>query len=195
MALNDKDILITPNKGQTADPKIEFKGADASTGAQTITLNVYPTDNGTLSFEGSAGQLFSITNDLSGTIFSVNDVSGIPSIEVLDTGEIKLAEYGGSVTVGGTFAAKKINTVIISSNTFASTGGYYVATASLTLTLPASPTTGDIVGFSNQSGTLTCVIARNGSNILGLAEDLTIDADKVSIILQYSDATRGWVFA
>lgn len=100
MALSDKDILITPNKGQSADPKIEFKGADASLGPQTITLNVYPTNNGTISLEGSAGQLFSVTNSLTGTIWSVNDVSGIPSIEVIDTGLIKIAQYSGNVLIG-----------------------------------------------------------------------------------------------
>jgi hypothetical protein len=100
MALTDKDILITPNKGQTAEPKIEFKGASSTVGAQTISLNVYPTDNGTISFEGTAGQLFSITNSLSGTIYSVNDVSGIPSIEVLDTGLIKLGQYNGNILLG-----------------------------------------------------------------------------------------------
>jgi len=100
MALNDKDILITPNKGQSSEPKIVFSGASSTLGPQNITLQVYPTSNGTLSFEGSAGQLFSITNDLSGIIFSVNDVSGIPSIEVLDTGVIKLAQYSGNVGIG-----------------------------------------------------------------------------------------------
>lgn len=100
MALTDKDILITPNRGQSSDPKIVFSGADAGTGPQTISLNVYPQNNGTLSFEGSAGQLFSITNSMSGTIYSVNDVSGIPSIEVLDTGLIKLAQYSGNILLG-----------------------------------------------------------------------------------------------
>lgn len=100
MALTDKDIVITPNRGQSADPKVEFKGASSTLGPQTISLNVYPTSNGTLSFEGSAGQLFSITNTLTGTIYSVNDVSGIPSIEVLDTGVVKLAQYSGNVLVG-----------------------------------------------------------------------------------------------
>lgn len=100
MALSDKNIIITPNTSQTADPKIDFKGASASLGAQTITLNVYSTSNGTLSFEGSAGQLFSITNDLTGTIFSVNDVSGIPSIEVNADGTVSIARYGGNVGVG-----------------------------------------------------------------------------------------------
>lgn len=96
-----KDIKITPNISQTADPKIEFKGADStSTTAQTITLNVYPTNNGTISFDGSAGQLLSIANSMSGTIYSVNDVSGIPSIEVFDTGTVRLAQYGGNVLIG-----------------------------------------------------------------------------------------------
>lgn len=101
MAHSDKNILITPARSNTTtDPNIVFSGADASTTAQNITLKVYPTNNGTLSFEGSAGQLFSITNSMSGTIFSVNDVSGVPSIEVLDTGLVKLAQYGGFVAFG-----------------------------------------------------------------------------------------------
>lgn len=100
MANTDKDIVITPNKGGSSDPVIAFRGANATVGAQTIYANVYPTSNCTVSFEGSAGQLFSITNTLSGTLFSVNDVSGIPSIEVLDTGLIKLAQYGGNVGIG-----------------------------------------------------------------------------------------------
>ena len=99
MALTDKNIVIIPNIGQTADPKIVFSGADAATTAQNITVQVYPINNGTLSFEGSNGQLFSINNNFTGTIFSVNDISGIPSIEVLDTGEVRLAQYSGFVHI------------------------------------------------------------------------------------------------
>ena len=59
--------------------------------------------SGTLSFEGSAGQLFSITNNLtSGSIFSVNDVSGIPSIDVDANGTIQLGPYGGNIGLGTT---------------------------------------------------------------------------------------------
>lgn len=49
---------------------------------------------------GTAGQLFSISDSFTGTIFSANDVSGIPSIEVLDTGLVKLAQYNGAVAIG-----------------------------------------------------------------------------------------------
>jgi hypothetical protein len=125
MATSDKNIIITPNIGQNSDPKIAFSGANTAVAAQTINLNVYPTDGGTISFEGSAGQLFSITNKLTGTIFSVNDVSGIPSIEVLDTGLVKLAQYSGNVLIGtGTSNGTdklQVNGSIISNSTI--TGG------------------------------------------------------------------------
>lgn len=109
MANSYKDIIITTNIGSTSDdPKIEFRGGDTSTNTN-ISLKTYPTSNGTLSFEGSAGQLFSITNDLSGTIFSVNDISGIPSIEVLDTGTVKIAQYSGNVGIGTSTPTYKLD--------------------------------------------------------------------------------------
>lgn len=95
MADSDKNILITPNSGSTtADPNIVFTGGDNN----PVTMTVV--DDGTLSFSGSAGQLFSISDSLSGTIFSVNDISGIPSIEVDDTGEVRIAEFSGNVLIG-----------------------------------------------------------------------------------------------
>ena len=95
MANSDKDILITPSKNQSALPSISFVGQ----GNVPIDLNVLDSNN--LSFEGSAGQLFTITNNLtSGNIFSVNDVSGVPSIAVNATGRIDLARYNGGVNIG-----------------------------------------------------------------------------------------------
>jgi hypothetical protein len=84
---------------------------------------------------------------------------------------------------------------VISTNTTAVASRTYVFTASLTLTLPASPTAGDWVAFSNRSGTLTPVIARNGQNIMGLAENMTIDSLNAGMTLTFTDATRGWVLA
>ena len=68
--------------------------------SNTSTITSKMLDAGTLSFEGTVGQLFSITNSMTGTIFSVNDISGIPSIEVLDTGLVKIAQYAGFVAYG-----------------------------------------------------------------------------------------------
>lgn len=103
MANTYKNIVITPNRDTAANvvPTIRFSGGDATTNTD-INLKVYTTQSGTLSFEGSAGQLFSITNDLTNSIFSVNDVSGIPSIDVNANGQIQLAPYGGTVYINGT---------------------------------------------------------------------------------------------
>lgn len=99
MADSDKDILITPQTGASSDPTIQFKSG--ATSGDPITLSVI--DDGTtstLDFSGSAGQLFSISNDLSGTIFGVADGSGIPVIEADADGTIRLAEFGGLVEYG-----------------------------------------------------------------------------------------------
>ena len=83
--------------------------AGSSTG-QHITQKAYELNSGTLSWEGSAGQLFSITNNLtSGSIFSVNDVSGIPSIDVNADGTVLVAPYGGNVGFGTTSPTSKLH--------------------------------------------------------------------------------------
>lgn len=87
-----------------------------------------------------------------------------------------------------------LNAQPIGTNTNAVASRNYVFTASLTLTLPATPTAGDWVAFQNSSGTQTCTVARNGSNIMSLAEDLTVDTLNAPFVLMYADATRGWVF-
>jgi hypothetical protein len=101
MANSDRDIRIVPDRGASTAPAMYFTGADSLSSA-TIVLRVFNSStDATLSFEGDVGQLFSITDSTFGPVFSVNDISGIPSIEVLDSGLIKLAEWNGKVQVGG----------------------------------------------------------------------------------------------
>ena len=91
-------------------------------------------------------------------------------------------------------AAAAGNTVsVISTNTTAVDKTIYVMIGSLTLTLPLNPTAGNIVYFSNRSNTTTVTIARNGQNIMGLAQDMTIDIAQGMGSLVFADATRGWV--
>lgn len=83
----------------------------------------------------------------------------------------------------------------ISANTNADPGTHYIANTKLVLSLPSSPTVGDTIGFSNQSGAPGCVIAANTKNINGLAEDLNVDRTWVAFRLQYSaNTSQGWVF-
>jgi hypothetical protein len=103
MANSDKDILITPNTGAVNRPNIRFNGAD------NTPLNLFVQDSGALTIEGTAGQLFSVADGMSGTIFAVNDITGMPSIDVRDTGDIRLAPFSGRVAIGKTSAAYNLD--------------------------------------------------------------------------------------
>jgi len=103
--LRTKDIEFTDNSGAANEIVASFIDA---------------TD--TLSFSGNSGQLFAITDSITGSIFTVNDISGMPSIEVMDTGDIYLAETSGNVGIG---TSSPDNTLMVqgaSTNGAASTG-------------------------------------------------------------------------
>lgn len=101
MALSDKNIIITPNTSAVADPTIVFTSAGVP-GSNSITSTTRYVDEGIafISFDGSAGELFAISNTISGIFFSVNDISGIPSIEVDDTGLVRLGRFDGNIILG-----------------------------------------------------------------------------------------------
>jgi len=67
-----------------------------------------------------------------------------------------------------------------------------------TLTLPASPATGDEVSVVDQGydfNTNALTIGRNSSNIANAAADLTINTQGAGFTLVYSgDATTGWTY-
>lgn len=66
-----------------------------------------------------------------------------------------------------------------------------VTASGQTITLPASPSPGWEVVISVGAFTDT-VIGRNGQNIMGLAENMTIDVLNATVNLVFVDATRGW---
>ena len=82
------------------------------------------------------------------SIFSVNDVSGIPSVEVLDTGLVKLAQYSGNVLLGtATDNGKKLQV-----NGDATINGSVTTTS---LTTGAVSTAGTITGTWTLAGAST----------------------------------------
>lgn len=71
------------------------------------------------------------------------------------------------------------------------------SSSALTMTLPASPTLGDEVSIIDGTGnaaTNNITISRNGSNIEGTADDLTLDVDAAAFSLVYYNTSRGWIF-
>lgn len=85
---------------------------------------------------------------------------------------------------------------VITTNTTAVAGQhYYINGSAITLTLPASPSTGDYVVISDVSGNTNNIVARNSSNIMSLAEDLNLDKAYFNEKMVYTGATVGWAFA
>lgn len=75
---------------------------------------------------------------------------------------------------------------------------YYLnsSAGTFTMTLPASPNAGDQVGFVDYGGnfaTTSVTVGRNSSNIMGSATDMILDVDYFSGVLEYVDATQGWM--
>lgn len=98
-------------------------------------------------------------------------------------------------TVEGAFVPMTATTV--SSNvTLSSNNAYYVdTTAARTLTLPASPNTGDsiyIYDASNSALTYNITVQPNSNKIQGSVQDLIIDSNAAAAYLSYTGATYGW---
>ena len=60
------------------------------------------------------------------------------------------------------------------------------------LSAPSFPAQGDRIGLYSSNPTATIVLLRNGSNIMGLTEDLTLDYNNRSVLLVYLNSTVGW---
>jgi len=76
--------------------------------------------------------------------------------------------------------------------------GYFINTSGgvVTVTLPSSPSAGDIISikdYANTFDTNNATVGRNGSKIGGACIDATLDTEGDSITLIYVDATQGWL--
>ena len=162
---NDKKFVV---KNGLTTQNISFVDSVTST---ENTINISMTDNDSLSFSGAAGQLFSITDSMSGTIFAVNDISGVPSVEVDDDGTIRLAELTGNILIGtatdnGTDKLQVNGTV--SANTFVGVIYGNANTAASWQTARTLSLGGDLSGSvsidGSQNVTLTATVADDSHN-------------------------------
>ena len=170
---------ITP--GANTITKNDFTG----TGAQTdYILSVAPSSINFVDVYVSGAYQNKDGFTIAGTTLSFSEApANGDAIEVMIISNVSLVQ-NEIVNYG-------VNT--ISTSITAVKNNLYVLTADLTLTLPASPQDGDSIKISNLSGVATCILGRNGSLIMGVASDLTLDTPSASFELIYSGATKGWV--
>ena len=90
---------------------ITSTGTDSINGESNLTFDgskllVSGSGSTLLEVVGSEGQLFSITDSLSGSLFAVSDVSGLPILEVFSDDTVKIGTFNDeAITVNGNTAA------------------------------------------------------------------------------------------
>jgi hypothetical protein len=111
---------------------------------------------------------------------------------------ISLAAGATQTGFGQTYSAVEYCTTAKTSPFTAAAGtGYFINTTcgAVTVTLPASPTAGDVVAFKDYAGqwnTNAVTLCNNGNKINGVCESTDLNTQNQSVSLIYVDATKGW---
>ena len=108
-----------------------------------------------------------------------------------------ISNLGTAAGFGSTGEVSWNTTVKTADFTATSGSGFFVNTAGgvVTVTLPSSPSAGNVVAvsdYNSTAGTNKITIARNGSNINGAASNIEVTKSNSSVQLIYVDATTGW---
>ena len=162
------------------------------------------TDCGTTQL-GDSGDTVTVTGDLRSNSLKAADGGVIISqsgttITLGASGDTVSLASGASQTGFGRTGTVNWNTTKISSDPGPAVSGvgYFTDTSgsAFNVTLPSSPSAGDIVAvadYANTWDTNNLTIARNSSNIEGEAENLILNQEGSSVSLVYVDATKGWI--
>ena len=99
--------------------------------------------------------------------------------------------FGRTGTVDWCTTAKTSPLTVVSGN------GYFINTTGgvITVTLPSSPSVGDIVAFKDYANTWdtnNVTVGRGGSKINGTCNCATLNTESQSVTLIYVDGTKGW---
>lgn len=147
---------------------------------------------------GRTGAIVATTGDYNANQINYNNAtSGLTATNVqaaIDELDATVDGLGGGSGITYSEETADVNPAVVGTGYIFDTG------AARTITLPAGPTTGDfvvIIDGTGQAATNNITVARNGNNIAGLAENLTIDIDNASIRLIYTGTigggTQGWI--
>jgi len=185
-------FIINTNSGNSSPVVIKQQDSEklrtTTTGIQ-VTGNLNVLAQGSVRMEDAAGGEYAAFQ--APTTLTASYIMTMPP----NTGSAgQFLQTNGSGVLS--FSGVGSSTNVITSNTTATKDNhYYVNGSAITLTLPASPSVGDEVRFSEIAGNTNNVIARNSSNIMSSATDLTVDTAFSVLYLRYVDATIGWALS
>jgi hypothetical protein len=138
--------------------------------------------------QGSSGELFSVSDSLVGSLFSVNDISGLPVIEAFSDNTILMGSYlAPSLNTTTRVIATTGTTNVYSIPTSAYTGAFFDYTVSDGTNLRA----GNIMSiWSGTSVNITETQTTDFGNTSGLTFNMVVSSGNA--ILRTSGVTGNW---
>ena len=197
-----KTVSGTGPTWSTVDKGIKFLYSDGTNivdvnsnlSASSFEQINLPTQNEIRFEDASGGQYVALK---AGTTVASNVTFTLPTAD--GTADQVLTTNGsGALSFATVSGGAAWQAVVTSSLTVVAKSGYFINTSSaaITATLPSSPALGDFISFIDYAGTFdtnNLTIARNGKNIQGVAEDLTVSVERAGLTLVYVDTTQGWL--
>lgn len=168
-----------------------------------VTATAYLVDDIVFASESS---YICVEDHTSAALFATDEVAGKWQVLTLGTGSLPsginhanhILHSDGTATGG--FWGYKTPIFTVKTTTYTAVAGEALladtSTASFTITLPITPANNDSVYISDARGTFDAkplTIARNGSSIQRLAEDMVVDTKGASFALVYNSTIASWL--
>ena len=186
----DLTANISVVTGLTVNGGFNVNGESIFSGNSTDVVKIFGSGDTSplFSVEGSVGELLTVNDSLSGLLFAVNDVSGLPTLQVFDD---------DTILMGNNLSPSLNTTTKINPGTGLST----------IYSLPMSAYTGAWFEYTvkntggARSGQIMSIFSGNTVNFtettttdIGSTSDISfsMSADSVNSILQVSATTTGW---
>jgi hypothetical protein len=193
---NNADGRLSIGQGSTPQARLHVANADktlttglfSGSGQNILSVVGSGSTQPLFTVKGSSGELFSVTDSLIGSLFSVNDISGLPVLEVFSDNTILMGSYQSpslNTTLKKTITAGL--TTLYSIPLSAYTGGFFDYT---------------LIGYGARSGTIMSIFSGSTVNYsesatsdIGNTSQVTFNMDISgnSANLNVSATTGNWV--
>lgn len=191
LAVGGADVNLALSDGATSNGKnLYYKLTGTLTGNRAVTM------------PDTAERVFVVedatTRTSSNYTLTIKTVSGTGV--TLPVGG-KALVYSDGTNINQGLITKGYNTITDSNSPYTAVANDQIlantSSGTITVTLPATPSTGDEVTIIDARGTFNTnnlTVGRNGEPINSAASDLTLNTNGQAITLVYVDATRGWAY-
>jgi len=165
----------------------ELVATDADKKLSSLPVATYPSLAELAYVKGVTSTIQDQIDGKQDTLVNTTNIKSVNGTTLLGSGNLEVGGGGGAVdwiAKTTTYTAENGDGILADTSSSA-----------WTLTLPATPSVGDVIGISDSNSTFdtnNLTVANNSSKIHGVAESLVVDLKDASFLLVYTGSTTGW---